>query len=81
MALNLRRKMPVADTLVVHDINAGATQDFIAQTRHAQAAENVRVAATVREVAECSVSGLAILIQGRTDGRSWDALQNPHPIL
>jgi 3-hydroxyisobutyrate dehydrogenase-like beta-hydroxyacid dehydrogenase len=50
MARNLRAKIPVEDTLFVHDVNTAATQKFLDE--HPQ---GVRVASNVREVAEKAV--------------------------
>jgi hypothetical protein len=53
MAKNLRAKIPVEDTLFVHDVNTEATKKFLDE--HPQ---GVRVAANVREVAEKAVSAI-----------------------
>jgi hypothetical protein len=50
MAKNLRAKIPAEDTLFVHDVNTAATKQFLEE--HPQ---GVRVAQTVREVAEKAV--------------------------
>jgi 3-hydroxyisobutyrate dehydrogenase-like beta-hydroxyacid dehydrogenase len=50
MAKNLRAKIPAEDTLFVHDVNTAATKQFLEE--HPQ---GVRVAETVREVAEKAV--------------------------
>jgi ferredoxin len=51
MARNLRAKIPAEDTLFVHDVNTAATKKFLEEHP-----EGVRVADTVREVAEKAVS-------------------------
>jgi hypothetical protein len=51
MAKNLRAKIPVEDTLFVHDVNTAATKKFLEE--HPQ---GVQVTANVREVAEKAVS-------------------------
>jgi hypothetical protein len=51
MARNLRAKIPAEDTLFVHDVNTAATKKFLEEHP-----EGVRVADSVREVAEKAVS-------------------------
>ncbi|KAF2083687.1 hypothetical protein K490DRAFT_69573 [Saccharata proteae CBS 121410] len=50
MARNLRQKLPKGDTLVVNDINPDAPARLVSEL----GAEGIRVAETVREVAEAS---------------------------
>lgn len=51
MARNLRAKIPAEDTLFVHDVNIAATKQFLEENP-----QGVRVADSVREVAEKAVS-------------------------
>jgi hypothetical protein len=60
MARNLRKKLPMDDTLIVYDINQAATSALVNEAIGGQA---VRVASTVREVAEKSVGRRVFLLQ------------------
>lgn len=50
MAKNLRAKLPADDVLFIHDVNKAATTKFLEENP-----SGVRVADTVREVAEKAV--------------------------
>ena len=50
MAKNLRAKIPSEDTLFVYDINTESTKKFLEENSN-----GVRIAGTVREVAEKAV--------------------------
>lgn len=54
MATNLRAKLPSSDKLIIHDLNLEVTAKFKSDN------QNVEVAQTVREVAEQSVSTIAL---------------------
>ena len=58
MARNLRAKLAATDTLLIHDLNADATQNFINEAKTSDGA-TARVAGTARELAEQSVSTAA----------------------
>jgi hypothetical protein len=49
MAVNLRQKIQKGDTMVINDVNDAATQKFVEEVG------NVKIAKTVREVAEQTV--------------------------
>lgn len=51
MAKNLRAKLPKEDTLYIQDVNAAVTEKFMSTGLD----ENVKVAASPREVAENAV--------------------------
>lgn len=56
MALNLQQKLPSADTLLVHDLNTSASDRFVEEAGSSGIGAAVRVAGSVREAAENSVS-------------------------
>jgi prephenate dehydrogenase len=53
MVKNLRQKIPEQSLLVIYDINKAVTEKFVAE--HAKG-NNVRIAASPKEVAEIAVS-------------------------
>lgn len=57
MAKNLRAKLPAEDTLFVQDVNTAASKKFLEENP-----QGVRIADSVREVAEKSVSLTTILL-------------------
>jgi hypothetical protein len=56
MALNLQSKLPSTDTLLVQDINHEATRRFLEETKSASGGASVRIADSVQEAAETTVS-------------------------
>ena len=56
MVKNLRQKIPERSLLVIYDINKAVTENFVAE--HAKG-NNVRIAASPKEVAEIAVSILS----------------------
>lgn len=59
MAKNLQSKLPSTDTLLIQDINLEATSRFVEEIQLASTGASVRVASSVREAAENSVSILS----------------------
>lgn len=55
MARNLQSKLPSSDTLIIQDINTDATNRFVEEVRDQFGGAAVKVAGTVREVAENAV--------------------------
>lgn len=53
MARNLQKNLPSTDTLLIQDINVDAMNKFVSE---AQAGASIKIAASVREAAENSVS-------------------------
>jgi hypothetical protein len=64
MAKNLREKINKDDTMVINDVNAAATQQFVKEV-----GGNVTIAKTVREVAEQTVR--ATLNRGRDESLAF----------
>jgi hypothetical protein len=56
MAKNLRSNLPSTDTLLIYDVNAGATKRFVEEEQSMSNEATIKVAGDVREVAENSVS-------------------------
>jgi len=57
MALNLRKKIPASDHLLIQDVNPTALKDFMQET----GGHGTRIAKDARQVAEESVSLVAPL--------------------
>ena len=55
MARNLQSKLPSSDTLIIQDINTDATNRFVEEVRDQFGGAAVKIAGTVREVAENAV--------------------------
>jgi hypothetical protein len=58
MARNLQSKLPASDTLLIQDINTDATKRFVEETEAQSRGAAVKVANSVREASEHSVSRL-----------------------
>ena len=58
MAINLRKKIPASDKLLIQDVNTTALQGFMQET----GGHGTRIAKDARQVAEESVSVLLILV-------------------
>ena len=56
MARNLQAKLPSSDTLRVYDINSDSVNRFASEVKAASGGAAVKIASTVHEAAEDSVS-------------------------